>query len=300
MTQRPIQPESIFDVDAAINECLDLEAAGRPDELRDLLAKARAEDSAFDAKLLQTRAAVGPLRRPPLAPDVSREVLTEVDYLRPFLSPRRRRQVSSTRVAVAAAAVITLSFMGLMQRLTPHPVAPQPTVDGMAMTSGADPANTVGSIASAINDLRTPPAKPAAVGRPQRWDGPIWSGQTSTTLAMGDLAMGDTSRYEGGLNWSVDLTLTPARSPLLDYHASEGRLALAQMGWRETPMAMSFPGGGLIELARSSSMISRLQQQERATLDLSCDPALSTSWSGRTDFERLFGHFEGAKANTDK
>src|SRR6185295_15303839 len=116
---------------------------------------------------------------------------------------------------------------------------------------------SVRSIASAVNDLRTPASKPAAVGRPLRWDGPPWS-EPPTTLSMGDI-----SRYEGGTNWSLDLKLGPSRlgAPLLDYRASEDRLKLAQTGWREEPMALSLPSGGLIELARSSSIVSRIQQE---------------------------------------
>jgi hypothetical protein len=290
MTQPPVQPG--FDADAAINECLDLEASGRPDELRDLLARARAEDPSFDAKLLQTRAVIGQLRRSPLAPDVSREILTEVDYLRPFLSPRRRRQVSATRVAVAAAAVITLSFMGIMQRMYPHNPPPAP-VDSAVMASGADTGETVHSIASAVNDLRTPASKPAAVGKPHRWEGPLWSGPAPTALSMGD-----TSRYEAGSNWSLSLTLTPAGAgPLLDYHASEERLKLAQTGWPEAPEAQPITltlSGGLIELARTSSVVSRFQQ-ERATLDLHADAPMSPPWSGRTELERLLGPGDAAK-----
>jgi hypothetical protein len=218
---------------------------------------------------------------------VSREILTEVDYLRPFLSPRRQRQISATRVAVAAAAVITLSFMGIMQQMRPQtPPAPTDSV----MASGSSAADSVRSIASTVDDLRTPATRPAAVGRPLRWDGPLWA-ESPTTLSMGD-----TSRYEGGSNWSVDLKISPSRAgaPLLDYRSSGERLRLAQTGWREEPMALALPSGGLIELARSSSMVSRIQQ-ERATLDLNCDPPLG--W--KSEFERKFGRSEGANSNVN-
>src|SRR5882724_11291604 len=119
-TPAPVAIVLPFIADAVINECLDLESEGRDSDARTLAAMAVAHDPEFDQKLLKMRAAVGQLRGLPPAPNVVPQVLAEVDYLRPFLSPRRRRQLSATRVAVAAGIVMTLSLMALLQRMYPE------------------------------------------------------------------------------------------------------------------------------------------------------------------------------------
>jgi hypothetical protein len=277
-------PNPAFDSDLAINECMDLESAGRPDELRELIRKSVAQDPEFENKLLKARAVVGQLRGMPQTPNMAPEILAEVDYLRPFLSPRKRRQVSATRVAVAAAAVITLSFMAIMQRMYPKETSltHQPTpVDGVMRASGADAADSVRSIASAVGEMRTSVAKPAPVGRPHRWNGPIWSGPDT-------LVMGDVSRYDSGTNWSRELTLTPGHSgSLLGAQPMDTELQLAQTGWLEAPpKLMLVTGTGLLEQRSSNSLIPGVDPSE-SLLDLKDDGLLSPTWAHRSELERL-------------
>jgi hypothetical protein len=277
-------PNHAFDADLAINECMDLEVGGRPDELRELIRKSVAQDPDFENKLLKARAVVGQLRGMPQTPNMAPEILAEVDYLRPFLSPRKRRQVSATRVAVAAAAVITLSFMAVMQRMYPKETSltQQPTpVDGVVKASGADAADSLNSIVSAVGEMRTSVAKPAPVGRPHRWNGPIWSGPDS-------LVMGDVSRYDSGTNWSKELTLSLSHPGLLlGAQPMDTELQLAQTGWIEAPAKLTLvTGTGLLEQRSTNSLVPGVDPGA-SLLNLEGDGLLGSSWAHKTELERL-------------
>ncbi len=241
-----------FDIEAAINECLDLEAAGRPDELRVLMLKARAIDPEFDAKLLKTRAAVGQLRGMPEAPNVAPQVLTEVNYLRPFLSPRRRRQVSATRVAVAAAAVLTLTFMGVMHRMYPQATSSrsEPTpVTGVVEASRADATTSVRSLVSAVDELRHGVSKPVTASSGRHGRSRIWPGNESA------LAISDTSRYDSDMLSDVaDARASRHTDGLLEQpRRTDTALVLADVAW-PGPTLLGMGSSGLLE-QRSNRLI---------------------------------------------
>jgi hypothetical protein len=271
------QPGPAFDTDAAINECLDLEAAGRPDELREAVLKGIAKDAEFEDKLQKARAVLGSLHEFPDAPNQAQAILTEVDYLRPFMAPRRRRPMSATRVAIAAAAVITLSFTAILQRMYPQAGPHAPSTgpsDGTVGASGSATGESLRSIASAIEDLREGAPRPAPVGRPHRWTGPLWT--------ESGLGLGDTSRYDSGTNWSTALSLGPARPVGLISGPQEMAygLELAQTGWTPTAADLSLSGIGLTNQPLASSLIPGLDPGA-ALLDLKGDSPLESVWWGK-------------------
>jgi hypothetical protein len=266
----------VFNVDEIINECLDLENGGRPDDLRDLIRRSSAVDPEFETKLQKARGMMGRLHKLPATPDMTSDVLVEVDYLRPFLSPRKLRQVSATRVAVAAAAVITLSFVAFFQRMYPHGGNGQLPTNNVAASSAA-PGESLNTIASAVNELRTPTPKPILKGKAHRWEGPLWDDSS--------LAMGDTSSYDGTSNWSTQLTLGTSHPR---------GLLLSGRTLEETMLARAedVPGSPVLSLYTSgqpgyapSSWAIRSPEPDAALLKLRSDP--SDSWFGRADLGGL-------------
>ncbi len=296
-TDRTKNSAPVFDVDSAINECLDLEAGGRPDELRALIRRATTLDPAFEAKLLKARAVLGQLGTTPNGPDLTPEILTEVDYLRPFLSPRRRRQVSATRVAIAAAAVITLSFVMVMEHLYPQSgnAGPAP-LGGVVRASGADAADSMKSLVSAVDEMRMGVSKPAPVGRPHKWNGPIWSGSDES------LVMGDTSRYDTGTNWTTELGLGSTRreASLIGVRSMEYELDLAQTGWDGAPAMLSLTtASGLLQHPATTSITQRVAPGA-AVLNLDDDLLLGPTWPRKPGTSKGSGLDRSAQNSANK
>jgi hypothetical protein len=178
-------------VEALVNEVIDAESEGNDALALTLMRKGVAEYPGFGAKLAATRAAIKSLGQPVPGRDQRTEVLVEVDYVRPFLSPRVRKQISASRVAVAAGVVLTASLLTILQYMYPQLGAqgssPAP-IGELVDASQADAAASVRSLASTFADLRDSITEPVAVAM-SRTRGPARSVQNS--LSLGELGAYD-------------------------------------------------------------------------------------------------------------
>jgi hypothetical protein len=229
------------DMDEIINECLDLEAEGRDLEALALIRRGVAEHPGFGSRLAATRGAVAKLRQPVFVPESREKVLDEVDYLRPFLSPKRRRQLSASRVAVAAGVVMTLSVMGILQRYYPEATSlstdPAP-VGEVVSAARADASASVRSIVSAVDELRAEVAKPVTG---------IMGGPMRRPHFTDPLAFGDVSGYDSPSKWRTELAGVggPSGAPLMIPLATRSEPLLAS-----GPAVLPFGSGPLL-LGRS-------------------------------------------------
>jgi hypothetical protein len=157
-------------IDALVNEVLDAESEGRNAQSLMLIRKGVTEYPGFGARLAATRAAIKGLRSPVFVPDQRTEVLVEVNTLRPFLSRHERRQISASRLAIAAAVVLAASLMAILQRSYPQLAPQQPAPVGTLVdASRADASATVQSLTDAVADLRENIAAPVStvIGPPE-------------------------------------------------------------------------------------------------------------------------------------
>jgi hypothetical protein len=150
-------PPSDDALEELVNEVIDAESQGQDARALELIRKGVAEHPGFGARLAATRAAVRSLRQPVFVPDQRGAVLTETDFVRPFLSPRVRRQLSASRIAIAAGVVLTASLLTTLKYVYPEvdPTPSQPVaIGGVMEASRADAAASVRSLASVVEDLR--------------------------------------------------------------------------------------------------------------------------------------------------
>lgn len=183
-------------LEALVNEVIDAESAGRDALALTLVRRGVAEFPGFGARLAATRAAVKGLRSPVFVPDQRGEVLVEVHTLRPFLTRRDRRQLSISRLAIAAGVVITATVLTVLQRTYPQMGADSPApVATLVDASRADASASVQMLAGAVADFKHEIAGPVSTvlnaGEPPVVDTP--------------LSLGSIARYEYD---------APERSPL--------------------------------------------------------------------------------------
>jgi len=197
-------------VEALVNEVIDAEAAGENALALTLIRKGVAEYPGFGARLASTRAAVKSLRQPVFVPDQRTEVLVEVDYLRPFLSPRVRKQLSASRVAIAAGLVLTASVLTILQYVYPG-ITPEGNgaapIGELVDASQADAAASVRSLASSFADLRDSVTEPVSTAMTNRDRGPMRT--VSKPLSLGDLGAYDLDlEARSASRLAASLTLT--------------------------------------------------------------------------------------------
>lgn len=135
--------DAFFDRELPLNESSRLFSSLRNDP-----AKAR--------EIVGTQRALDALRQPVKAPDLSSKILAEVGRKKGWLSSQQRRTLSFGRVATAAALLLMVSGVFVLQR-----VAPQFTESGTRPApihelSAAVPADTAGAgrnVAAAFTDV---------------------------------------------------------------------------------------------------------------------------------------------------
>lgn len=76
-------------------------------------------DRGFRNRVHAMDAIIGQLKRGPKPPDLASSILDAVDARKPFLTPRRRRAVSASRVAVAASLLALLGGFAVLDRMNP-------------------------------------------------------------------------------------------------------------------------------------------------------------------------------------
>ncbi|HYE60449.1 MAG TPA: hypothetical protein VD997_00510 [Phycisphaerales bacterium] len=217
-------------LESLVNEVIDAEAEGDDARALELIRKGAAQHPGFGARLAATRAAVKSLRQPVFVPDQRVEVLTEVDYLRPFLSPRVRKQISATRVAIAAGIVMTASLLMTLQYMYPQvtPQGAQPgAVSGVVEASRADAVASVRSLASMVDEIKGQITAPVGnvIGRPR---GVVYDPSEP-------LRLGKSSAYEADLSVKLPHKLEQPGWILAD---SQTRIAAAEKtGFMERLMA---------------------------------------------------------------
>lgn len=167
-------PEIEDSVDALVNEVIDAEGEGRSAEALAAIRRGRRHPG-FGVRLAAMRATMRTVA-PSEAPLCDREderaqrhdVLAEVNMYRPFLSRRLRRQVSASRLAVAAAFVVTSSLVMLAQWAYPARSSGFKPASHAAASAKADLAAVPHSLSSMMNELAAvvPPPSPAAAPLP--------------------------------------------------------------------------------------------------------------------------------------
>jgi|GEM_PF-2299692 len=200
-------PPSDDALETLVNEVIDAECEGNDALALSLMRRGVAEFPGFGARLAATRAAVKSLRSPVFVPDQRAAVLSEADFVRPFLSPRIRQQISASRVALAAGIVLTASLLTTLQYMYPAattPGATQPAaVSSVVQASRADAAASVRSLASVVQDLREGMQAPV--------ESVLRVGPNSSRLAGTPLSLGYGGSYDADLSVSALRNDSPRR-----------------------------------------------------------------------------------------
>jgi hypothetical protein len=199
-------PPSDEALETLVNEVIDAECQGEDARALELMRRGVAEHPGFGARLAATRAAIRSLRSPVFVPDQRAEVLAEADFVRPFLSPRIRKQISASRVALAAGVVLTASLLTTLQYLYPEvtPAGGQPAAVGTVVeASRADAAASVRSLASVVQQLRegmqAPVVSVLGSGGSCPATGPLslgYGGAYDADLTLGSLRQTDANRWD--------------------------------------------------------------------------------------------------------
>ncbi len=156
-------------VDRLVNEVMDAEAEGRPAAALELVRTATRSHPGFGARLAATRAAVRSMRHSiPASPDHRSHVHMGVDVLRPYVSPRHRRQISMSRAVIAAGVVFTGSLVAVVHWAWPqardsHGARP---IAGVVDAIGSDTA----TITSKLKDMTPVNPMPLPLGASDMYD----------------------------------------------------------------------------------------------------------------------------------
>lgn len=227
-------------VDRMVHEVLDAEARGDQAAARAWFRAAVAVDPAAAQRLRELRRVLTQARKAPPAPDLSAAILASVDAQQPFVTGRRRRQISATRIAVAASFVVTGALIGLVHwsggsASGSGNAAPAP----MATGSGS-----AGESAMRVAQATEPPGAASSTVRPApRLSANGTVQPLAAAPARPPLTLGDISRYDARAGfhppepWTTDDFFSPRRVAAADGGAE------FDMGVHQRPLLSREPAG---------------------------------------------------------